>query len=128
MNQPTRLKPLFHPGRLLVVPAALAALRANGVPVLSVLLRHIAGDWGNVSDDDRRQNDLSIIAGLRLISLYRLPDQTRIIVTTEWDRSNTTIELLAQEVCAGKRFRAPASSGIRYPDCPALHCSPAEGT
>lgn len=94
MKQPTRLKPLFHPGRLLVTPIALAALRANGIPVISVLLKHVAGDWGIVSDDDRQQNDLSIAAGLRLISLYRLPDQTRILVITEWDRSNTTIERL----------------------------------
>ncbi|EKS69114.1 hypothetical protein [Caballeronia zhejiangensis] len=94
MNQPTRLKPLFRPGCLLITPDALTALRANGIPVISVALRHIAGDWGTVSDDDRQQNDLSIAAGLRLISLYRLPDQTRILVTTEWDRSHTAIELL----------------------------------
>jgi len=94
MNQPTRLKPLFHPGRLLVAPAALAALRANGVPVISVLLRHIAGDWGNVSDDDRRQNDLSIGTGLRLISIYRLPNGAKVQVTTEWNRSHTTIRLV----------------------------------
>ncbi|WP_176331618.1 hypothetical protein [Burkholderia vietnamiensis] len=94
MYQPTRLKPLFHPGKLLVSHAALAALRTNGVPVISIVLRHIAGDWGIVSEDDKRQNDVSILAGLRLISIYRLPDQTRILVITEWDRSNTTIERL----------------------------------
>ncbi len=92
MNQPTRLKPLFRPGRLLVASDALTALRASGIPVISVLLRHVAGDWGTVSDEDRQQNDLSISAGLRLISLYPLPDQTRILVITQWDRSSTTIE------------------------------------
>ncbi|MEZ2309905.1 hypothetical protein AB6809_24995 [Paraburkholderia sp. RCC_158] len=94
MHQVTRLKPLFHPGKLLVSPAALAELRANSVPVISIVLRHIAGDWGIVSDDDKRQNDVSITAGLRLISIYRLPDRTRILVITEWDRSSTTIECL----------------------------------
>ncbi|CAN0626732.1 protein of unknown function [Burkholderia multivorans] len=64
MNQPTRLTPLFNPGRLLITRVALTALRANGIPVISVVLRHIAVDWGIVSDDDRRQNDLSITAGL----------------------------------------------------------------
>jgi len=33
MNQPSRLKPLFHPGKLLITPVALAALRENGVPI-----------------------------------------------------------------------------------------------
>jgi hypothetical protein len=94
MNQITRLKPLFHPGRLFVTPTALVALRANGVPVISVLLRHIAGDWGVVSDDDRQQNDLSVDAGLRLISLYRLPDSAIVLVATEWDRSSTVIQLI----------------------------------
>lgn len=118
MNQTTRLKPLFRPGRLLITPVALTALRANGIPVISVVLRHIAGDWGIVSDEDRQQNDLSITAGLRLISLYRLPDQTRILVLTEWDRSNTTIERLEDVVSdSGGRQERPASR--RYPAWPA---------
>ncbi|MFP3709684.1 hypothetical protein SB783_37355 [Paraburkholderia sp. SIMBA_009] len=118
MKQPTRLKPLFHPGRLLVAPVALTALRANGVPVISVILKHIAGDWGIVSDDDRQQNDLSIKAGLRLISLYRLPDQTRILVITEWDRSNTTIERLEDVVPDSDDTRADRPVNRRYPAWP----------
>lgn len=114
MNQSTRLKPLFHPGRLLISSVAHTALRANGIPVVSVMLRHIAGDWGTVSDDDRQQNDLSITAGLRLISLYHLPDRTRILVITEWDRSNTTIERLDDPV------NRPANS--RYPARPSANC------
>ncbi|WP_186125966.1 hypothetical protein [Burkholderia gladioli] len=117
MNQPTRLKPLFRPGRLLITPDALAALRTNAIPVISVPLRHIAGDWGTVSEEDRKQNDLSIAAGLRLISLYRLPDQTRILVTTEWDRSHTTIEHLDDVVPDSVAHRnRPASR--RYPVWP----------
>ena len=126
MNQPTRLKPLFRPGRLLLAPAALSALRANGIPVISVLLRHVAGDWGIVSNDDRSQNDLSIAAGLRLISVYRLPDQTRIVVITEWDRSNTAIERLddvvpdsdtRQERPATHRHRVWPFSNYEQKDC-----------
>ncbi|KVE62438.1 hypothetical protein WI96_20715 [Burkholderia vietnamiensis] len=117
MNQPTRLKPLFRPGRLLITPVALTALRANGIPVISVVLRHIAGDWGIVSEDDRQQNDLSITAGLRLISLYRLPDQTRILVITEWDRSNTTIERL-EDVVSDSGRREERQVNRRYPIWP----------
>ncbi|WP_176081445.1 hypothetical protein [Paraburkholderia tropica] len=117
MNQTTRLKPLFRPGRLLITPVALTALRANGIPVISVVLRHIAGDWGIVSDEDRQQNDLSITAGLRLISLYRLPDQIRILVTTEWDRSHTTIERL-DGVVPQRDARQDWSASRRYPAWP----------
>ncbi|WP_028208843.1 hypothetical protein [Paraburkholderia nodosa] len=117
MFQPTRLKPLFHPGKLLVAPAAIEALRSNSVPVISVVLRHIAGDWGVVSEDDRLQNDVSIAAGLRLISIYRLPDQTRILVITEWDRSNTTIERL-DDVVPGSDSRPTRPANRRYPAWP----------
>jgi hypothetical protein len=117
MNQPTRLKPLFRPGRLLVASDALTALRANGIAVISVLLRHVAGDWGTVSEDDRAQNDLSISAGLRLISLYRLPDQTRILVITEWDRSSTTIERV-EDVADDSDPRENRPASRRYPVWP----------
>lgn len=109
MDQATRLKPLFHPGRILITPEAHHTLRLNGIPVISVMLRHIAGDWGIVSDDDKRQNDLSVVAGLRLLSVYRLPDDSRLIVGTEWDRSSTTLELLGQ---------ISAASGTCYPQWP----------
>jgi hypothetical protein len=114
MYQPTRLKPLFHPGRLLVSHAALAALRTNSVPVVSVVLRHIAGDWGIASEDDKRQNDASISIGLRLISIYRLPDQTRILVVTEWNRAHTTIERL-DDVMPGSDSRPTQLVNRRYP-------------
>ena len=117
MFQPTRLKPLFHPGKLLVAPAAIEALRSNSVPVISVVLRHIAGDWGVVSEDDKRQNDMSIATGLRLISIYRLPDQTRILVITEWDRSNTTIERL-DDVVPGSDSRPTQPANRHYPAWP----------
>lgn len=117
MNQTTRLKPLFHPGKLLLTPAALAALRSNGVPVISVMLRHIAGDWGSVSDNDKEQNDLSIAAGLRLLSIYRLPDGNRIIVTTEWDRSNTIVERF-DEVVTGQKARSTSTIRRSYPAWP----------
>lgn len=117
MNQPTKLRPLFRPGRLLVASDALTALRASGIPVVSALLRHVAGDWGTVSDEDRKQNDLSILAGLRLISSYRLPDQSRILVITEWDRSSTTIEHL-DDVVPDSVARRERPVSRRYPVWP----------
>lgn len=120
MYQPTRLKPLFHPGKLLVSHAALAALRANSVPVISIVLRHIAGDWGIASEDDKRQNDVSIATGLRLISIYRLPDQTRVLVITEWNRANTTIEHL-DDVVPGRDRRPAQPATRRYPVWPNAH-------
>ncbi|MDV2141212.1 hypothetical protein [Burkholderia pseudomallei] len=65
-------------------------------------------------EDDKRQNDVSIAVGLWLISIYRLPDQTRILVITEWDRSNTTIERL-DDVVLGSDARQAQPASRRYP-------------
>jgi len=109
---------LFRPGRLLVTPEAMATLRAHQIPIISVVLRHVSGDWGCISEDDARQNDLSITAGLRLLSIYPLPDSARILVVTEWDRSETTIELIGNMECCTPP-RGPTSAQARYPRWPA---------
>ncbi|WP_414449800.1 hypothetical protein AB4851_28725 [Burkholderia sp. 22PA0099] len=119
MSNTIRLKPLFKPGRLLFTPDVLHTLRANNIPAISVVLRHIVGDWGCVSDDDKHENDLSIAAGLRLISLYPLPDNTCILVVTEWNRSQTTIELVKESVSNGI-FRPQPAAHRRYPAWPAV--------
>lgn len=93
MNYTARLKPLFHPGKLLITPAAIGVLRAHGIPAISLVLRHICGDWGNISSDDWKQNDLSVPAGLRLLSCYRLSGSLTVWAMTEWNRSYTTIFL-----------------------------------
>ncbi|MDR5853247.1 hypothetical protein P9239_17885 [Caballeronia sp. LZ062] len=93
MNSPSlRLfHPLFRPGRIFVSPAALQVLRTAGVSPVELVLRHVSGDWGNLSDSDRRQNELSVEAGLRLLSSYDLPTGQSVWVITGWDRSATTI-------------------------------------
>lgn len=87
------LRPRIRPGRILATPGALARLQHNGVPPMAPLLRHIYGDWGDVCADDWQQNELSVAAGLRVLSIYTMPDRTKVWVITEWDRSATTILL-----------------------------------
>lgn len=59
--------------------------------VNSSLKRHSRGDWGNLSSEDRAQNELALKDGSRLLSAYehwRLP---KIWIITEADRSVTTV-------------------------------------
>ena len=63
---------------------------------MAYLVRHIAGDWGNVDEHDRRENELSLVRGFRLLSAYTLNSGTQIWIITEADRSATTL-LLAEE-------------------------------
>jgi hypothetical protein len=49
-----------------------------------------------VDEHDRRENELSLIHGFRLLSAYTLISGTKIWIITEADRSATTI-LLPEE-------------------------------
>jgi len=55
--------------------------------------RHIKGDWGDLDDADKEENEFSIQRGLRLLSAYTLKDGTHIWIITEADRSVTTLLL-----------------------------------
>ena len=86
----------FPLGKIVGTPGALAALQRNGESPFKFLARHQAGDWGEVDDHDRAENETSLEHGFRLLSAYRLLDGTRIWVITEADRSSTCI-LLPEE-------------------------------
>jgi len=43
----------FSPGSVVATPGALAAFRESGDDPLAYLIRHLAGDWGDVDEHDR---------------------------------------------------------------------------
>ena len=83
----------FPVGRIVATPGALAALHAAEQTPHEFLARHMRKDWGDLSAEDRRENELSLREGFRLLSAYhtRLGEQLWII--TEADRSASTILL-----------------------------------
>ena len=85
--------PLFTLGHLVATRASLEALAGVNEDPLRFLARHAIGDWGEIDDEDRRENERSLANGCRLLSAYTLRDGTRIWVLTEADRSSTTILL-----------------------------------
>jgi hypothetical protein len=58
--------------------------------VMDSLKRHANGDWGDLSAEDKQENNLSLDNHLRLLSSYQHNDW-KIWVITEADRSVTTI-------------------------------------
>ncbi len=54
------------------------------------LIRHLAGDWGDVCEEDREANEEALRNGERLFSVYRQEGLPTIWIITEWDRSVTT--------------------------------------
>ena len=59
--------------------------------VLKSLARHISGDWGDLSREDKSENELSLREGFRLLSAYEIDGHPKIWIITEADRSATTI-------------------------------------
>jgi hypothetical protein len=90
------MTPKFPLGRLVATPGALRAIKEAGNTPQQFLARHQQGDWGDLDDHDRRENEWSIGNGCRLLSAYQLSDDSKIWVITEADRSATTI-LLPEE-------------------------------
>jgi len=83
-------------GGMCATPGALAALEAAEQTALEFLVRHEAGDWGEVGPEDWAENELSVREGFRILSAYTLKTGIKIWVITEADRSVTTI-LLPEE-------------------------------
>ena len=59
--------------------------------VTGSLTRHRRGDWGNLTDEDKQENELSLKEGYRLLSAYESKGLPKIWIITEADRSATTI-------------------------------------
>lgn len=90
----TTTTPLFSLGKIVSTPGALEALSTEGTSGLQLLHRHAAGDWGELCDDDKRENELSAQQGFRILSAYTLPRTgVKLWIITEADRSVTTFLL-----------------------------------
>ena len=85
---------LFKHGQIVATPGAIA-LAENGVDLLEHLQRHLHGDWGELDDEDKAENDFSVKKGFRILSSYNTT-KGRLWIITEADRSVTTF-LLPEE-------------------------------
>ncbi|AHI72473.1 Type I restriction-modification system methyltransferase subunit [Burkholderia pseudomallei] len=92
MNLPSthHTGPRFKLGRILATPAALKIIADARVSIIDLLIRHMRGDWGELSDSDRQQNELAVTTGQRILSNYALPGGRTVWLITEADRCATT--------------------------------------
>jgi hypothetical protein len=91
------VKPLFTLGQVVATPGALAAIGVSGDDISIYLARHQSGDWGEIDTHDRKENELSLEQGFRLMSVYTLSiTGAKICVIIEADRSSITVLLPAE--------------------------------
>jgi len=81
----------FPLGKLLTTPGALQACEDTGVNPLNLIDRHWSGDWGDLPEEDKKENDFSIDKPLRILSAYVITPDVKIWIITEADWSATII-------------------------------------
>jgi hypothetical protein len=82
-------------GKVVATPRALKLLSEMGEDPFGYIARHATGDWGELCAFDRRQNEIALREGYRVLSSYDVL-AGRVWIITEADRSVTTI-LLPEE-------------------------------
>ena len=88
------INPIFDTGQLVATRGVNDLMAENedfARFVQESLNRHVKGDWGNLGDEDKQENELSIKEGFRILSAYEVKVLPKIWIITEADRSATTI-------------------------------------
>lgn len=98
-------QPRFSLGQVVATPQAMATVERLGKSLLEFIERHVRGDWGDLSEDDKQANEDALVDGSRILSSYILEgegdDAVKLWIITEaedesGDRMATTA-LLADE-------------------------------
>jgi hypothetical protein len=84
---------LFLPGIIVATPAAIDAFDGANEDPSVYFNRHLSGDWGDLDESDKIQNEIALQSDARILSAYNLADGSRIWIITEADRSSTCLLL-----------------------------------
>ena len=78
----------FPLGRIVATLGAIAVIPNE--ELLNALSRHHHGDWGDLCEHDRQENERSLLDGCRLMSVYHSKAGVKFYIITESDRRTTT--------------------------------------
>lgn len=81
----------FRLGHIVSTPNALSQLTREDI--LMGIQRHQAGDWGDLSTEDKAANDRALVERTRLFSAYHSVAGVKFWLITEASRKVTTILL-----------------------------------
>lgn len=85
--------PLFALGGVVVTAGAEELLATLSLEPAILIARHVTGDWGELCKEDQQENERAVKKSGRVFSSYELPDNHKVWVITECDRSYTTVLL-----------------------------------
>lgn len=85
----------FSLGAVIMTRGVSGLMKEYGLEPAHYLYRHAHGDWGDLTAEEKRENEKAVVRGGRICSAYNLPDalDTQLWVITEADRSVTRLLL-----------------------------------
>ena len=84
---------LFKMGKLVATSGAIAFCDKHSINIISLVRRHLRGDWGDLDAEDKASNDEAVqTEDARILSMYQFR-QGKIWIITEADRSSTCVLL-----------------------------------
>nr|WP_276535791.1 hypothetical protein [Burkholderia multivorans] len=89
--------PRFKLGRIFSTPAALEVIAGARVSIIDLLIRHMRGDWGRLTDEDWQRNERVLETGDYPLSSYILSNGQKIRMHPTGERSVTVVLLPAEE-------------------------------
>ena len=92
----TQNEALFPLGSIYLTIGAQEALKEANQQPSEFLAKHQSGQWGDLCEDDKKENELSLKEGFRILSAYRTKLGEKIWVITEADRNSSCL-LLPEE-------------------------------
>lgn len=78
----------FPLGQIMATPGALELLQETGFSAAALISRHVHGDWGDLCEEDRTENEFAVTRRMRILSCYRLVDAARLAATPTEKRSS----------------------------------------
>ena len=82
---------LFDLGQVVATPGVLQTV--GSFEIRLALERHVAGDWGDICEEDAMENEFALENGYQLLSSYTSSAGVPFWIITESDRSCTTVLL-----------------------------------
>ncbi|HCF0987683.1 TPA: plasmid related protein [Pseudomonas aeruginosa] len=80
-------------GEIVVTPAVGRLIVQGALDPVPYLRRHLAGDWGELTETDRRDNENTLLEGGEIFSSYATSPTQTLWIVSEWDFSVTTLLL-----------------------------------
>lgn len=91
MSKKLTIKSKFQLGQVVATRGVVDYCEAKNFSLFPYIVRHSDCDWGDICAEDKEVNEEALKEGMRLMSVYYLPDRKKIWIITEADRHATTV-------------------------------------